>query len=547
MSQFLGLSTGGGGIDGSELVRGRDAFDWDPQCRPTLLLMARRTNLDAAKAASPTLFDGSSVSAVSADAIGAAASAGVTAADTEWPPAAMVTAASSPPFALGMGEHRQTPFTAAATTAAVPIIQPSGQPHIRHQHQHQHQQYQQQGLPGWRATPERIPAVVAAAATSKQLPRSFNAVAHDSAFSTSSWNASLPLLLPPSTAKGDASPPSDASWPLSISALVAKPSSAVAVTVPQASAYRADISAAADAWVASSSPSPGAAIWDYLSRSPIPATSDASIAAVALDAFDSDASLFSGDSVYCSLESSDIDGVGAIDEGGQRLSIAFTSDSDGARRPLHDTAVSPARERHHPLHKTELCRTLEETGSCKYGTKCQFAHSEDELRAVARHPKWRTKPCKTFWSEGTCPYGKRCGFIHLAQDALPQPPPPPPLANVGPSPPTPSAAPALATAVAVPNGTPVAPRPVSLLLPDRAASGTAIPSASTLVQPLMPPPPPQQLTTMTHLASLPPAPPLPPQLHFRQPESLQFSAVVEPPLPMAHPAAAAVADAWWTR
>jgi Zinc finger C-x8-C-x5-C-x3-H type (and similar) len=39
------------------------------------------------------------------------------------------------------------------------------------------------------------------------------------------------------------------------------------------------------------------------------------------------------------------------------------------------------------LYKTELCRSWEEKGTCRYGTKCQFAHGEDELRIVSRHPK----------------------------------------------------------------------------------------------------------------------------------------------------------------
>ncbi|KAI9006044.1 hypothetical protein BC832DRAFT_531309, partial [Gaertneriomyces semiglobifer] len=64
------------------------------------------------------------------------------------------------------------------------------------------------------------------------------------------------------------------------------------------------------------------------------------------------------------------------------------------------------------LYKTELCRSWEETGTCRYGNKCQFAHSESELRPVDRHPKYKTEMCKTFWEKGTCPYGKRCCFIH---------------------------------------------------------------------------------------------------------------------------------------
>ncbi|XP_076002440.1 mRNA decay activator protein ZFP36 [Genypterus blacodes] len=63
-------------------------------------------------------------------------------------------------------------------------------------------------------------------------------------------------------------------------------------------------------------------------------------------------------------------------------------------------------------YKTELCRGFQETGSCKYGTKCQFAHGEEELRGLYRHPKYKTEHCRTFYNFGYCPYGARCHFIH---------------------------------------------------------------------------------------------------------------------------------------
>ncbi|BGO88929.1 hypothetical protein NBRC10512_005683 [Rhodotorula toruloides] len=68
------------------------------------------------------------------------------------------------------------------------------------------------------------------------------------------------------------------------------------------------------------------------------------------------------------------------------------------------------------LYKTELCRSWEEKGNCRYGVKCQFAHGIQELREVARHPKFKSEICRTFWQQGSCPYGKRCCFIH----ALPE-------------------------------------------------------------------------------------------------------------------------------
>ncbi|PCH33380.1 hypothetical protein WOLCODRAFT_21971 [Wolfiporia cocos MD-104 SS10] len=86
------------------------------------------------------------------------------------------------------------------------------------------------------------------------------------------------------------------------------------------------------------------------------------------------------------------------------------------------------------LYKTELCRSWEEKGSCRYGAKCQFAHGEEELRKVTRHPKYKTEICRTFWVSGSCPYGKRCCFIHTELPASGAPPgadgaPPPQVPN----------------------------------------------------------------------------------------------------------------------
>ena len=73
------------------------------------------------------------------------------------------------------------------------------------------------------------------------------------------------------------------------------------------------------------------------------------------------------------------------------------------------------------LYKTEMCRTFEEMGFCRYGTKCQFAHDSAELRMVPRHPRYKTEICKTFWQKGYCPYGKRCCFIHAECEVKPNP------------------------------------------------------------------------------------------------------------------------------
>lgn len=76
-------------------------------------------------------------------------------------------------------------------------------------------------------------------------------------------------------------------------------------------------------------------------------------------------------------------------------------------------APPPATSR----YKTELCRPFEESGVCKYGDKCQFAHGYRELRNLQRHPKYKTELCRTFHSVGFCPYGPRCHFVHNAEEA----------------------------------------------------------------------------------------------------------------------------------
>lgn len=73
------------------------------------------------------------------------------------------------------------------------------------------------------------------------------------------------------------------------------------------------------------------------------------------------------------------------------------------------------------LYKTEMCRTFEETGVCKYGVKCQFAHDPSEIRSIPRHPRYKTEICKTFWQLGNCPYGKRCCFIHTENELRDKP------------------------------------------------------------------------------------------------------------------------------
>ncbi|KAI9319567.1 hypothetical protein DFJ73DRAFT_668391 [Zopfochytrium polystomum] len=67
------------------------------------------------------------------------------------------------------------------------------------------------------------------------------------------------------------------------------------------------------------------------------------------------------------------------------------------------------------LWKTELCNSWRETGECRFGKNCDFAHSAEELRVLERPANWKTKLCVNFLNNGYCQYGRRCGFIHQGE------------------------------------------------------------------------------------------------------------------------------------
>lgn len=86
--------------------------------------------------------------------------------------------------------------------------------------------------------------------------------------------------------------------------------------------------------------------------------------------------------------------------------------SDTSPTALNTSSSSSTPSSSSSRYKTELCRSFTESGLCKYGGKCQFAHGADELRDLSRHPKYKTEPCRTFHTIGFCPYGIRCHFVH---------------------------------------------------------------------------------------------------------------------------------------
>ncbi|KAL0972874.1 hypothetical protein UPYG_G00195900 [Umbra pygmaea] len=106
------------------------------------------------------------------------------------------------------------------------------------------------------------------------------------------------------------------------------------------------------------------------------------------------------------------------------------SSTDSRQPPASPTGGSASGSPTSSRYKTELCRTFAESGICKYGGKCQFAHGFDELRDLNRHPKYKTEPCRTFHTVGFCPYGIRCHFVHNNEDDLGPARPCPPVPRV---------------------------------------------------------------------------------------------------------------------
>ena len=66
-----------------------------------------------------------------------------------------------------------------------------------------------------------------------------------------------------------------------------------------------------------------------------------------------------------------------------------------------------------------MCKNWEQTGECKFGETCAFAHGDDELQKKRHVPsKYKTKLCKQYHETMYCPYGLRCQFVHSTRAFL---------------------------------------------------------------------------------------------------------------------------------
>jgi len=69
------------------------------------------------------------------------------------------------------------------------------------------------------------------------------------------------------------------------------------------------------------------------------------------------------------------------------------------------------------LRKTKFCRNVQQQGWCKYGEKCDFAHTVAELRIRPDYKK--SKLCAYFAAKGRCKAGDRCRFAHGMEELRP--------------------------------------------------------------------------------------------------------------------------------
>eukprot|EP01022_Parablepharisma_sp_SALTPOND_P011725 TRINITY_DN1497_c0_g2_i1.p1 TRINITY_DN1497_c0_g2~~TRINITY_DN1497_c0_g2_i1.p1 ORF type:complete len:409 (-),score=30.46 TRINITY_DN1497_c0_g2_i1:105-1331(-) len=79
----------------------------------------------------------------------------------------------------------------------------------------------------------------------------------------------------------------------------------------------------------------------------------------------------------------------------------------------HENSATIVQPETDEKYKTELCKNWVQYGHCSYGSKCRFAHGQEDLvNKQIYNPKYKSKKCEGFHTTFYCPYGGRCNFIH---------------------------------------------------------------------------------------------------------------------------------------
>ncbi|KAL2513651.1 uncharacterized protein Fot_27668 [Forsythia ovata] len=128
--------------------------------------------------------------------------------------------------------------------------------------------------------------------------------------------------------------------------------------------------------------------------------------------------------VRSSLKSSD----SSRGSGGSSISSSLSSVSQGRA----GDGGSENNNRSFFYYKAEKCRSWEDSGICRFGSKCQFAHGKEELcpRPIPSSSKNKLEICESYNISGgssSSSYGTKCRFGPHQVKAAPGPPISPPL------------------------------------------------------------------------------------------------------------------------
>eukprot|EP00929_Paragymnodinium_shiwhaense_P000920 TRINITY_DN101113_c0_g1_i1.p1 TRINITY_DN101113_c0_g1~~TRINITY_DN101113_c0_g1_i1.p1 ORF type:complete len:358 (-),score=60.50 TRINITY_DN101113_c0_g1_i1:117-1190(-) len=76
------------------------------------------------------------------------------------------------------------------------------------------------------------------------------------------------------------------------------------------------------------------------------------------------------------------------------------------------------------LRCTKICKILIKTGACQDPT-CTYAHTKEELRTIASTSSFKTKMCRFMSENGHCVIGSKCNFAHSPDELRDRPAEPP--------------------------------------------------------------------------------------------------------------------------
>jgi hypothetical protein len=71
-----------------------------------------------------------------------------------------------------------------------------------------------------------------------------------------------------------------------------------------------------------------------------------------------------------------------------------------------------------PNYKTAICKSVLENRICEYKTKCNFAHSHEEMERYnnLKRNSYKTSLCKKFHQKFFCAFGEKCHHIHYEKE-----------------------------------------------------------------------------------------------------------------------------------